>query len=88
MAFGSGHVLALDKMSALYSFGDGNKGCLGHGDNKKRFSPCLISFFQNKRVIDVKAGDSFTVVIAEVEGNPMDKASYQFGYDATIIKKG
>lgn len=36
----------------------------------------------------MKAGDSFTVVIAEVEGNPMDKASYQFADDATIIKKG
>ena len=30
-------------------------------------------FENNKRVIDVACGDNFTVVIAEVQGDPMQK---------------
>ena len=86
VAFGLNHVLILDKMSALYSLGDGNKGCLGHGDTKKRFSPSLISFFTNKRVIDVSCGDSFSVVIAEVEGDPNERGTYNFNEDGLLDK--
>ncbi len=39
---------------------------MGFGDGKKRLSVCPISFFENKRVVDVACGDKFTVVIAEV----------------------
>ena len=87
LAFGVNHVIALDKMSAVYSFGDGSKGCLGHGDEKKRFQPSLISFFTNKRVIDVSCGDSFSVIIAEVEGDPNERGAYTFGDDGKLDKK-
>jgi alpha-tubulin suppressor-like RCC1 family protein len=60
------HVMCLDINGRLYGWGDGSGGCLGLGDRKKRVSVCPISFFENKRCIDVACGDRFTVVIAEV----------------------
>ena len=63
---GTSHIMCLDKNGRLYGWGDGKGGCLGLGDNKRRLSVCPITFFETKRCIDVAAGDSFTVVIAEV----------------------
>lgn len=63
---GSSHVMAMDHNGRLFGWGEGAEGCLGFGDGKKRLSVCPISFFENKRVIDVTCGDKFTVVIAEV----------------------
>ena len=80
--------MALDKLSTLYAWGDNKRGCLGVIDGKKRFQPQLIPFFYNKRVIDVACGENFTVVIAEVEGDPtaVTKTSY-FEDPLYIIKK-
>lgn len=66
---GVSHVMAMDHNDRLYGWGDGEEGCLGFGDGKQRLSVCQISFFENKRVIDVACGDRFTVVIAEVFPN-------------------
>lgn len=87
VSFGLNHVMVLDKMSALYGFGDGSKGCMGFGDCKKRYQPYLLSFFQNKRVYDVSCGDTFTVVLAEVEGDPEYEAKLTYGDDGLIVKK-
>ena len=45
-----------------------------------------MTFFKNKRVIDVSCGDSFTVVIAEVEGNPLDTIKHDFNEDGLLKK--
>ena len=66
VSVGASHVMALDQSGRLYGWGEGDQGCLGFGDGKKRLSVCPISFFENKRVVDVACGDKFTVVIAEV----------------------
>jgi len=87
VAFGLNHVMLVDKLSSLYAFGDGSQGCLGFGDGKKRFLPMLLSFFNDKRVIDVACGDSFTVVIAEVEGDPAQYRDFDYGDDGTLRKK-
>lgn len=63
---GTSHVMTLDHNGRLYGWGEGAEGCLGLGDGKRRLSVCPISFFENKRCIDVACGDKFTVVIAEV----------------------
>jgi len=70
--------MAIDKVSTLYAFGDNKRGCLGFIDGKKRCQPQQIPFFYCKRVIDVACGENFTVVIAEVEGDPnaITKQSY------------
>ena len=66
VSFGMSHVMALDKKGRLYGWGEGQYGCLGFGDNRKRLSIQSITAFDDKRVIDVSCGDRFTVVIAEV----------------------
>lgn len=81
LAFGKDHMMALDRVKQLYGWGEGNLGCLGFGDNRKKMMPLVIPFFENKHVIDVACGDSFTVVIAEVEGDPSK------GLDRTITKE-
>ena len=63
---GASHVMCLDVNGRIYGWGDGTEGCLGLGDGKKRLSLCPISFFDDKRCIDVACGDKFTVVICEV----------------------
>ena len=45
-----------------------------------------MTFFKNKRVIDVSCGDKFTVVIAEVEGNPLDTIKHDFNEDGLLKK--
>lgn len=62
---GVSHVMAIDQKGRLFGWGDGKNGSLGLGDTKKRMSVCPISFFEDKRVIDVSCGDRFSVVIAE-----------------------
>ena len=62
---GVSHVMAIDNKGKLYGWGDGKCGSLGLGDTKKRLSVCSISFFDDKRVIDVSVGDRFSVVIVE-----------------------
>ena len=71
LAFGRDHMMAIDQMKNLYGWGDGQLGCLGLGDGRKKTIPVAIRFFEGKTVIDVGCGDNFTVVIAEVVGDPM-----------------
>lgn len=70
--------MALDKNGRLYGWGQGAEGCLGFGDGKKRLSVCPISFFENKRCIDVACGDKFTVVIAEVYPDKKSTMNFDF----------
>ena len=75
LAFGTNHMMAVDRFRQLSSWGEGTFGCLGLGDTRKKTMPVKIPFFEGKRVIDVSCGDSFTVVIAEVDGDPMHRDS-------------
>lgn len=47
----------------------------------------MVQFFHNKRVMDVSCGENFTVVIAEVEGDPMKQTKFNYGQDLLIVKK-
>lgn len=87
LAFGVSHVMALDKYTTLYALGDGQKGCLGFIDGKKRYTPQLVQFFYNKRILDVACGNNFTVVIAEVEGDPNKQGKVGYSDDLLLIKK-
>jgi alpha-tubulin suppressor-like RCC1 family protein len=75
---GLNHVMAVDSGGRLYGWGEGEKGCLGLGDSNNRIFPVPISFFEDKRVIDVSCGERFTVVIAEIyeEDNLIKQAEY------------
>lgn len=69
LAFGRAHVMALDKLGKVYSWGDSAHGCLGFGDPKRRAVPSPIPYFENPNmnVVDIGCGDGFTVVIATLD---------------------
>ena len=57
LSFGQGHAMAQDQRGQIYGWGEGKWGCLGFGDNKKRSTPQPLTFFADKRVIDVSCGE-------------------------------
>jgi alpha-tubulin suppressor-like RCC1 family protein len=68
LSFGRSHVMALDRFGKLYGWGDGGFGCLGFGDNKRRATPQPLHFFNDneRKVVDVACGDTFTCVIVVI----------------------
>jgi len=47
-----------------------------------------MTFFENKRVVDVACGDKFTVVVAEIEGeNPYFKEEISYDEAGRVIVK-
>ena len=73
--------MAIDRFKQLYGWGEGTLGCLGFGDGRKKMMPILLPFFEGKKIIDVGCGDNFTVVIAEVYGDPMHRESKSISAD-------
>ncbi len=49
----------------MWSWGRGDLGQLGHGSFDNEFVPRKIEFFDDKKVIDVKCGLSYTLVVTE-----------------------
>jgi len=45
VACGGAHTLALSQQGAVYSWGRGSNGRLGHGDETSRLVPTLIGMF-------------------------------------------
>jgi len=74
-------MVGVDRFRQLLAWGEGTSGCLGFGDNRKKMIPSPLLFFEGKRIIDVACGDSFTVVIAEIEGDPMQRLKHKFDDD-------
>ena len=71
------HLLMVDNLNQLWVSGENTYGCLGTSDNKPRFKPSLIPFFDNKRIIDFACGDKFSVVIAETfDLTPEEEKNY------------
>ena len=66
VAAGNSHSLALSGAGALYSFGGGVYGELGHGDTHDQLAPRLIAAFQGVRVSVVAAGGLYTLALSEV----------------------
>lgn len=71
-AGGSCHSLVVTDESAIYSFGQGSLGQLGHGDTANQLSPKKIKFFERQIVTKVSAGNSHSLVLS-------DGGLYSFG---------
>jgi alpha-tubulin suppressor-like RCC1 family protein len=66
VAAGDTHSFALSGAGALYSFGGGAFGALGHGDTHDQLAPRLIAALQGVRVSVVAAGALHTLALSEV----------------------
>ena len=65
-----GHTLALTNEGQVYSWGDGYKAKLGHGDQESRFTPCLIDpkYFNYEKIKQVCGGGIHSTAVSE-DGN-------------------
>ncbi len=57
------HSLALLESGELYSFGRGDWGQLGHGDNEHKYTPTRVEAFQGSNVLSLAAGGSHSLVV-------------------------
>jgi len=61
---GSNHNVALTADGAVWSWGDGSYGMLGHGDEQHQWQPNTIEALAGQRVIAVAAGVSHSLALA------------------------
>eukprot|EP00929_Paragymnodinium_shiwhaense_P018182 TRINITY_DN12832_c0_g1_i5.p1 TRINITY_DN12832_c0_g1~~TRINITY_DN12832_c0_g1_i5.p1 ORF type:complete len:329 (-),score=37.23 TRINITY_DN12832_c0_g1_i5:334-1320(-) len=64
VACGENHVLVLDCFGAVFSFGLGCDGQLGHGDAESRPQPCWVQSLSDECVVQVAAGSCHNLVLA------------------------
>ena len=76
VAAGGSHSLALTAGGALFSFGNGYFGQLGHGDTAGQWQPKRVAVLAKERVVSVAAGDGHSLVLT-AEG-----ALFSFGRGA------
>ena len=60
---GSGHSIAITADGAVWSWGRGDEGQLGHGNQQGQLLPKKIEAFAGQRVVDVSAGDDHSLAI-------------------------
>ena len=61
VAAGREHSIALVDGGAVWSFGAGGSGKLGHGDARYRWLPTRVAALRGRRVVAVAAGDSHSL---------------------------
>mmetsp|Transcript_12114 Transcript_12114/g.48750 ORF Transcript_12114/g.48750 Transcript_12114/m.48750 type:complete len:602 (+) Transcript_12114:67-1872(+) len=69
IACGPSHTAALNAVGDLYTWGAGSQGRLGHGHERDRFTPLLVSGLIGKKVFQVACGDFHTAAL--VDGGQM-----------------
>ncbi|KAJ8297784.1 hypothetical protein KUTeg_024315 [Tegillarca granosa] len=57
------HYLALTSDSEVFSWGNGDGGRLGHGDNISRDEPTLVTAMSGKQVVDILCGGTYSAAI-------------------------
>ena len=62
---GGAHSLAITADGAVWSWGDGYLGQLGHGDQQRQLLPKKVEAFADQRVVAVSAGDLHSLVTAD-----------------------
>ncbi|EOD08802.1 hypothetical protein EMIHUDRAFT_358730 [Emiliania huxleyi CCMP1516] len=60
---GGSHSLALTADGAVWSWGWGNSGRLGHGDQQRQLLPKKVEAFAGRRVVAVSAGVSHSLAL-------------------------
>ena len=75
------HSLCVTRHGEVYSFGHGQRGRLGHGDERERWRPGLIAALSGVPVRSVSAGELHSCVVSEAG------VVYSFG-DCTLGQTG
>jgi len=73
-----GHSLALTADGAVWSWGDGSGGQLGHGDQQHRWQPEKIEALAGQRVVAVSAGGVHSLALA-ADGSVWSWGEGEFG---------
>jgi alpha-tubulin suppressor-like RCC1 family protein len=60
----------------LYTWGDGDKGRLGHGDREKKLVPICVSTLKEYNIQEVACGHTLTVALASGQVFTMGSSSY------------
>ena len=76
------HSLCVTAKGELYSFGCGERGRLGHGDERARWRPNLVKFFSRKRPVRFAAAGELHSCVQTLDGK-----IYAFG-DASLGQTG
>lgn len=63
------HCAAITLSGALYMWGWGERGQLGHGDKSNQYIPCLVNELKHQVIIDVGCGDGHTVALSSKWGS-------------------
>jgi alpha-tubulin suppressor-like RCC1 family protein len=64
VAAGAGYSLVLSEDGVVYSFGDGEYGKLGHGDEEQQRTPKAIESLQSVKVSSIAAGEDTSLAVA------------------------
>jgi len=64
IAAGSNHCLAFDIASQVYSWGNGQGGRLGHGDETGQNMPKLIEAFKDMRILMIECGETSSAALS------------------------
>jgi alpha-tubulin suppressor-like RCC1 family protein len=65
VAAGECHSLVLTEAGAVLSFGMGDHGCLGHGDEEEQHTPKGIEALREERVVAVAAGGAHSLCVLQ-----------------------
>lgn len=67
VAAGIHHSVALGENGSVFTWGDGDCGCLGHNDEEERLVPTQLTVeaMRGARVVMMAAGDNYTVAVAQ-----------------------
>jgi len=75
---GGSHTVVLDSEHHVFTFGAGGSGRLGHGNDKNRWKPTLISALEFEKIVSIAAGFAHSVALSD-EGHVYTWGSGKMG---------
>ena len=63
VACGDEHSASLTEHGEVHTWGSGDDGRLGHGDEDEEYVPRIVEKLKGKRVVSIICGDEHTMVV-------------------------
>ena len=82
IACGTNHTLAVDNNGKVWSWGKGENGKLGHGDDADRHKPEMIQGFAGVEIVKVACGESHSLALDK------DGRCYAWGWGGSWVSGG